>query len=220
VVHVYRRLLGDVRQVLRWPALGAEGRHSATRAATRHWIVIGDDMVVHKGSAPATIESSRLALRDFIPDDQPAVIGLVSDPEVTRHMHFASWNDDKRLQWFVWCLENNERTPRDAYNWAITARATGAVIGWLGIGGKGDRSCGFALTPSFWGKGYMTEALRAVIAFEFAQRGTSRITATCATDNVASARVLEKAGMTYQGTWSDADFEGNWAHRHHYAITR
>jgi RimJ/RimL family protein N-acetyltransferase len=66
----------------------------------------------------------------------------------------------------------------------------------------------------------MTEALRGVIAHEFGILGTRRITATCETDNLASARVMSKAGMRYEQTIDGTDFEGNWAQRFHYAIER
>jgi RimJ/RimL family protein N-acetyltransferase len=66
----------------------------------------------------------------------------------------------------------------------------------------------------------MTEALRAVLAYEFTTLRAPQIRATCETDNPASARVLEKAGMRREKTVYDTDFEGNWAHRHHYVITQ
>jgi [ribosomal protein S5]-alanine N-acetyltransferase len=64
----------------------------------------------------------------------------------------------------------------------------------------------------------MTEAVRAVLAYEFEVRGTLRMFATCETGNVGSARVMEKAGMHYEGTFQGTDFEGNWANRHRYAL--
>lgn len=50
--------------------------------------------------------------------------------------------------------------------------------------------------------------------------GARRILAECETPNTASARVMQKSGMSYEGTFYDADFEGNLAERHHYAITQ
>jgi RimJ/RimL family protein N-acetyltransferase len=168
----------------------------------------------------ARLETTRLVLRDFQPDDWEAIHALVSDPNVRQFMHFRTWSEDKTRAWFTWCIANNQQTPRDAYNWAITLRATGDVAGWLGIGGKSERSCGYALLPPYCGKGYMTEALRAVIEEEFHTLGARRIRATCEVSNIASARVLEKAGMARERTVYDADFEENWALRHHYVIEK
>jgi RimJ/RimL family protein N-acetyltransferase len=65
----------------------------------------------------------------------------------------------------------------------------------------------------------MTEALRAAIAYEFTTLGTRRITAECQTENLASARVIQKWGMTYEGTFYAEDFEGNGAVEHHYSVS-
>ena len=65
----------------------------------------------------------------------------------------------------------------------------------------------------------MPEALRAVFTYEFTILGTHRIIAECETPNLASARVMQKCGMAYEGTFYDADFEGNWANRYRYSIT-
>ncbi len=77
-----------------------------------------------------------------------------------------------------------------------------------------------ALNRRFWGQGYMTEAARAIFAYEFTVLGTRRIFAECETPNTASERVMQKSGMIYEGTFYNADFEGNWAMRHRYAISK
>ena len=84
---------------------------------------------------------------------------------------------------------------------------------------EGEREFGYLLTTSVWGNGYMTEALRAVLIYEFETLGSLYISATCKTTNPASARVMEKAGMQLVKTVHDFDFEGKWAERHHYAIS-
>jgi [ribosomal protein S5]-alanine N-acetyltransferase len=102
------------------------------------------------------------------------------------------------------------------------------LIGWFGIetasdlkeAAQGARSCGYTLNRQFWGQGYMPEAMRAVLIYEFTTLGTSRIIAKCDTQNTASARVMQKCGMIYEGTRDDDDSEGNRASRHHYAITK
>jgi RimJ/RimL family protein N-acetyltransferase len=100
------------------------------------------------------------------------------------------------------------------------------MIGWFGIGTSsdaavpGERRFGYLLNRACWNRGFMTEALRAVIACEFGARGTPQLRATCAVDNPASARVMEKAGMRREKSVFDADTDGNWKWLHHYAITK
>jgi ribosomal-protein-alanine N-acetyltransferase len=170
------------------------------------------------------LETDRLILHDFSPPDWEAINAILSDPEVTRYMHFASWNEEKRHAWFEWCITNSQQSNPDADNWAISLKDTGNVVGWLGVGSAShptmdhERDFGYVLNRHFWGQGYMTEALRAVLSYEFEVLGTLRIFATCEIPNIASVRVMDKAGMHCEGTFTGADFEGNWANRHRYAI--
>lgn len=170
------------------------------------------------------LTTERLILRDFEPADWGTTNAILSDPEITRYMHFAGWNEEKRREWFEWCIENSQEPNPDVYNWAICLKDTPNVIGWLGIGSPSqptmehERDFGYALSPRYWGQGYMTEALEAVLSYEFMMLKTQRIFATCEVSNPASARVMEKAGMRYEGTFDDTDSEGNRALRHRYAI--
>ena len=77
----------------------------------------------------------------------------------------------------------------------------------------------FKLHPDFWGKGYCTEALKLVLAFGFDELKLHRIEAGCAVDNVASARVLEKAGMTKEGRKRKVlPLKAGWSDNFEYAI--
>ena len=58
---------------------------------------------------------------------------------------------------------------------------------------------GFSIERASWGKGYAAEALRAVLEYLTVQEGLARVTAWCASDNIASKRTLEKAGMRLSG---------------------
>jgi ribosomal-protein-alanine N-acetyltransferase len=57
----------------------------------------------------------------------------------------------------------------------------------------------FNITRQYWGHGYATEVVREVIVFSFRNWELNRIGGTCMTENLASARVLEKVGMTFEG---------------------
>src|SRR6266699_2514171 len=126
-------------------------------------------------------------------------------------------------------LETERLILRDfvASDWAITLRSNGLLIGWLILGrsrharepGMHECGCGYALTQHYWGQGYMPEALRAVFTYAFTVLGTRLIHAECERENTASARVMQKCGMAYEGTMYDDDGLGNWAHRYRYVIT-
>ena len=58
---------------------------------------------------------------------------------------------------------------------------------------------GYALARPYWGKGYMTEIMRTVIDWALTQPDIFRVQAFCDVENIASARVMEKAGMAREG---------------------
>ena len=164
-----------------------------------------------------TLETERLILRDFVPSDWDAINAFLSDPSVTRFLHFASWNEGKRREWLTWLVQEASTPHRDAYDWAITRRRNGLLIGWLILGrsrhahepGMHECGCGYALNQHYWGQGYMPEALRAVFTYAFTVLGTRLIHAECERENTASARVMQKCGMAYEGTTYDDDGLGN-----------
>lgn len=77
----------------------------------------------------------------------------------------------------------------------------------------------FKLLPEFWNKGIASEALAAVLKFGFGELKLHRIEAGCAVGNIASARVLEKAGMQKEGTRRQAlPLKTGWSDNHQFAI--
>ena len=61
------------------------------------------------------------------------------------------------------------------------------------------RSLGYVLGREYWGQGYMTEAVKGIIAWALRQKDIYRIWAVSDVDNIGSARVMEKAGMQREG---------------------
>jgi ribosomal-protein-alanine N-acetyltransferase len=173
------------------------------------------------------LETERLILRDFVLADWDALNAFLSDPSVTRFMHFASWDEGRRREWLTSLVHDVSTPQRDAYNWAITLRSNGLLIGWLIVGrsrhardpGMRECGCGYALNQHYWGQSYMPEALQAAFAYAFMMLGTRLIHAECERENTASARVMQKCGMHYEGTIYDDDGLGNWAHRDRFVIT-
>ena len=69
----------------------------------------------------------------------------------------------------------------------------------------------FGLSKNYWNMGYGTEALKAAISFCFDKIGMHRISAGCDIDNLASARIMEKAGMVKESHWRKDRFRfGKW----------
>lgn len=71
---------------------------------------------------------------------------------------------------------------------------------------------GFNISPEYWNKGYCTEALILVIKYALIDLGINRLEATCKIDNIASLRVMEKAGMKYEGTLRQYSYKDGYYH--------
>jgi RimJ/RimL family protein N-acetyltransferase len=154
-------------------------------------------------------------LRDFLESDLEAVYDLWSDPEVTRWTDYSTDTLLEAQQWLDNVIHCNRQNPRVVFNLAIVLGEGGPLIGWIGIGpashgtAAGEMSAGFSLRRDWWGRGYMTEVLRILLGFAFDTLRAPRVSAQCYPKNVASARVMEKAGMRfdYQGLMPGGDGE-------------
>lgn len=157
-------------------------------------------MLNHKGTK--TIQTSRLLLRPFIPDDaQQMYENWASDPEVTR---FLTWLPHKSADNTRALLEGwakNYANPA-YYNWVITMG--GVCIGNASIVRQTDEDevmeFGYCLGRQYWKMGLMSEAVSALTDFLFTEVGANRLVIRHALANPASGRVARKCGFTYEGT--------------------
>jgi len=158
-------------------------------------------MLIHKGTHQ--IETERLILRRFKPSDAEYMFrNWATDSEVSK---FLSWNPHKNLNETnqivdIWI---NDYAKKNRYNWAIELKGFHEIIGQISLVGLNEKyySCeiGYSVGRFFWGKGIMTEALKAVISYLFSDIGMNRIEAKYNTLNPASGRVMQKAGMVHEG---------------------
>ena len=153
----------------------------------------------------------RLILRDFREEDLPDVHALRSEPEVARFMDFAPETVEQSRAWLGEVIFHNCKRPREAYNLAIVHGVEDRVIGWIGIGrsgryrGEGELGFGYMLHRAYWGRGYATEAVRALLDFGFNLLGGRRASAWCYVGNHASGRVLEKAGLRFERRYQETE---------------
>ncbi len=156
-------------------------------------------MPIHQGTQ--TLTTDRLRLRRCTPDDAEAMYrNWAGDPLVSR---FLSWEphaapDETRALLTAWSAAYDD--PR-TYHWFLEFE--GAPVGSINAHGLDDRrSCcelGYCLGSRYWNRGLMTEAVRAVLAYLFEACAFHRIAASHDADNPGSGRVMQKAGMRYEG---------------------
>ncbi|GAB6876810.1 GNAT family N-acetyltransferase [Thermaerobacter litoralis] len=170
------------------------------------------------------LETPRLILRPLTLDDVDDVYAYASDPEVAR---YTTWEAHRSLEDSRTFVEAVVRAYRDDRNapWAMVLRETGRVIGTVDFVAWAPQHAraelGYAMGRAYWGRGLMTEAVRTLIDYGFSRMGLNRIEARCIPENRASARVMEKAGMRYEGLLREVMFsKGRFVDLCLYAILR
>ena len=147
------------------------------------------------------LETPRLVLRRFTLADVDNLVSLNADPDVMRFItggipigHVEI--EDELLPAFLGYYERF-----DGYGfWAAMEKRTGEFLGCFYLmpqegGAPGEAELGFRLRKSAWGKGFATEGSRALIRRGFTEFGVQCVVADTVAENIASRRVLEKAGL-------------------------
>ena len=148
---------------------------------------------------PERMVTDRLVLRRPTKNDAAAVFAYASDPEVTRYLAFPTHQSIAAAETFLAACADRWESGRE-FCWLITLKDSGDVIGSIGcrFGGHGP-DIGYVLAKGHWGRGYMTEAAQAMVAWVKSRPDVHRIWAFCDLENTASTRVMEKLGMTREG---------------------
>lgn len=149
---------------------------------------------------PATFDSSRLQFRIPRKEDAPAIFAAwATDAEVTRYLVWKPHQEVGTVEQFIESCLEGWKAGRE-FTWLICEQATGRPIGAIAARPNGHRiEIGYVLGRSWWGRGYMTEALGRLIGECFHLDTVHRVWAYCDCENPASARVMEKSGMMREG---------------------
>ena len=153
------------------------------------------------------LATERLVLRRFTEADVDNLFDLDGDPEVMRFITGGkpTPRDEIRDEFLPRFLHYYERFAGFGF-WAAIEKSTGEFLGWFEFrppegSGLDEVELGYRLKKSAWGKGYATEGSRALIRKGFTELGVRRVVAQTMVVNIASRRVMEKAGLTLERTF-------------------
>lgn len=153
------------------------------------------------------LETERLRLRRFTAADVDNLFELDSDPDVMRYITGGrrTPRDEIENDFLPAFLQYYERYEGYGF-WAAMEKSTGDFLGWFHFRPQpdsrpGDVELGYRLRTSAWGQGYATEGSRALIHKGFTEFEVQRVVAETMAVNLASRRVMEKAGMTLVRTF-------------------
>ena len=150
-----------------------------------------------------TLDTTRLILRPMYLDDAARVqylAGAREIAEMTGHMPHP-YLDGMAEEWIGGQAAEWQRG--EAVTFAIAQRDTQTLIGAVSLIIYPEHhfaELGYWIGIPYWNQGYMTEAARAVLQFGFEALHINRVYATHFARNPASGRVMQKIGMTYEGT--------------------
>ena len=161
-----------------------------------------------KFTALPTVETPRLRLRRILVTDAREMFDYSAREDVTRYLLWSPHPDLAYTEGYVRYLQERYEVG-DFFDFAVVEKATGRMIGTCGFTDLSPENhsfeVGYVLHPSFWGKGYATEALGAVL--ELGKKfGFHRAEARFMPQNQASIRVAEKNGFFAEGVLKDAIF--------------
>jgi [ribosomal protein S5]-alanine N-acetyltransferase len=161
------------------------------------------------------LESERLILRKLRMEDAGDLFEYAQDVELARLGFWKPFDtlEDSRSEISA-ITEGYERG--DVMQWAIEHKQDHRLIGRISLHryepDNARIETGYSLNPRYWGKGYATEAVKRAVQFSFEVLQVNRLGAVILAENVASIRVVEKAGLKFEGVRREYVFIGGTYH--------
>lgn len=153
------------------------------------------------------IVTPRLLLRPFVEADKPAIIEIRRDSDVGRYLGGPAGGEVVEQinaatvgeRWGVFCSVD---------------RATGDVVGSVSLDRhRGELEVSYELLPAYWGRGFATEAVGAVIGWVAEHTDDTTIIAVTQTANASSVALLDRLGFELEHTFEEFDAEQGWFRR-------
>lgn len=150
------------------------------------------------------ITTERLVLEDLTHDDLTNVQRIARDRDVMKYVLIWLENDEQVAGFVQHAIDEAQR--KDRRDYVLAARMSGSreFVGLTFIeidpGEPGTAEIGYVLLPEYWNNGYASEILRSYLAFGFGPLSLHRVYGKCDELNRASAHVMEKCGLAYEGT--------------------
>jgi ribosomal-protein-alanine N-acetyltransferase len=157
------------------------------------------------------IETERLYMKNIAIDDREFVFSQFSDNNVNEYLFDAEpliniEGADEIIGFYM------QPEPRYQHRWILVHKPDGEKIGTCGFHcwDIGAKTCeiGYDLKQAYWGRGYMTEALKAALTFAHEQMNLKQIKACISADNIRSIKLAEKLGFVFTGETQQVIFRG------------
>ena len=152
------------------------------------------------------LETERLLIRPWEPDDRPAFVAMTQDPEIMRFVHGGRPYTGEEIENFL-ARQARQLAEYGVCMGALVEKSSGRVVGVAGtqpLGQSSDFEIGWWLARDQWGRGYATEAGAAAMHHVLHELERPRAVAIVDPGNDASVRVTARLGMRCEGRFSGA----------------
>jgi RimJ/RimL family protein N-acetyltransferase len=148
------------------------------------------------------LETSRLILRHQVLDDLGNLYALYCDPDMIRYIPDAPRSYEEAREELEWHMNGHPKFPELGL-WATIHKETNKFIGRCGllpwtIDGQNEVEVAYLINKAYWGQGLGTEAAQAILDYGFEKLNLSRLICLIDAENLASIKVAEKIGMTFE----------------------
>lgn len=148
------------------------------------------------------LATDRLELVHIEKHHAASFFDIMSRREVTKYYGMSNLTEMNEAEKIIESFRQTFESGR-GIRWGVVERETGAFIGTVGLNNLNLKSrkaeIGFELHPSYWNKGYVSEAVKEVLAYCFSQLGLFRLGAVTFPENGASIALLQKLGFEKEG---------------------
>ena len=170
-----------------------------------------------------SLTTERLILEDMTGQDIRSIQRIARDSRVMRYVLIWLENDEQVAGFLQHAIDEAGRKDRMDYVLAVRVAGTGEFAGltFLDVDRelKSTAEVGCVLLPEYWKSGYASEILRALLAFGFETVSLHRMYGKCDELNLASAHVMEKCGLLYEGTHrEDVWLRDHWRSTRYYGM--
>ncbi len=166
---------------------------------------------------------AKSTLRELEENDWPALQMCLADEETVRLTEWEPLTEAEARGLVSWARQARQAAPRQAFVFAIRLPPETGLIGIATLTVRDfalrEADIGVIVGRKYWGRGYGTKAVRELLALGFGTLALHRIYGECDPANLASARVMEKAGMVREGLRRECLWQkGRWTDRLLYAV--
>lgn len=161
------------------------------------------------------LETNRLILKEIKPEHVNEIYQIFSNENVTRYYGMSPFTEESQANQMIESFRSKFEN-KQGMRWGIVEKESNRLIGTIGLNNlmipSKRTEIGYDLLPTYWGKGFISEAIKEVITYCFQTLELFRIGAVIFPENIASSKAIEKVGFQKEGLLRGYIFQDHHSH--------